>query len=660
MVERVFGPARALMGRLRFAWKFVVVGLVLLLPLGFVTRAYLGTQSSQVSFSAKERLGVTYITPVMVLLDKVVAARSSSVLAARAGKPAVANAGIADAVSAVDKVDKSLGAKLETTKLWTTAKAELGKVTGTTYSDPGVAFDDYSTASSDVLAVLTQATNQSNLILDPDLDSFYVMDAFTVQLPKLLDNAGQLADVTALPSAEACGSPRSNTQAAALAVCVGVAQNTLANIQSDLDTSFHNTKDAKLKATLAGPLDALQTSTGALVKQANAVIDGHTTPTTPTEVGAQRATAAGDLLTLSQASGPRLDALLKARIGRFNGKQRNVEWLAAIALVVALYLFGGFYLAVSRAIRKMVGSLHAAAEGDLTEAPDVKDRDELGAMSEALEHTLGRVRDAVSAIARHARDVTAQSSGLRDLSARIASDAEHTSVEASDASEVVTGLSENVHTVSQGTDELGIGIAEISRSASDATGVAQEAVNAVDDTAAAVERLRSHSAEILQVADLISGIASQTNLLALNATIEAARAGEAGKGFGVVANEVKELASETARATGSIGQLIETVQNDTTGAVDAMQRIREIITQVGDSQTVISAAVEEQTATTVEIGRALGEAANRSSEIVERIGGFAETVGHSTEGSAELHDVAGHLAATATELDDLVTQFKID
>ena len=124
-----------------------------------------------------------------------------------------------------------------------------------------------------------------------------------------------------------------------------------------------------------------------------------------------------------------------------------------------------------------------------------------------------------------------------------------------------------------------------------------------------VLRLGTSSAEIGEVIKVITSIAEQTNLLALNATIEAARAGEAGKGFAVVASEVKDLARKTARSSEKIGRNIATIQSDAQEAVDAIGEITSIIRQINDIQTVVAAAVEEQAATTSEIGRSVGEAA---------------------------------------------------
>ena len=117
---------------------------------------------------------------------------------------------------------------------------------------------------------------------------------------------------------------------------------------------------------------------------------------------------------------------------------------------------------------------------------------------------------------------------------------------------------------------------------------------------------------------VITSIAEQTNLLALNATIEAARAGEAGKGFAVVANEVKELAKETAKATEDISRKIDAIQGDTAEAVKAIKEIRGIIGQVNDIATTIASAVEEQTATTNEIGRNVAEAAQGDGDIAQQ------------------------------------------
>jgi methyl-accepting chemotaxis protein len=153
--------------------------------------------------------------------------------------------------------------------------------------------------------------------------------------------------------------------------------------------------------------------------------------------------------------------------------------------------------------------------------------------------------------------------------------------------------------------------------------VAASAVETARTTSATVAKLGESSTEIGNVLEVITSIAEQTNLLALNATIEAPRAGEAGKGFAVVANEVKELAQETARATEDIARRVEAIQADTGSATDAIASISEIIDRINDYQSAIATAAEEQTATTQEMSRSVGEVASGATAISSTVDGLA-------------------------------------
>ena len=158
------------------------------------------------------------------------------------------------------------------------------------------------------------------------------------------------------------------------------------------------------------------------------------------------------------------------------------------------------------------------------------------------------------------------------------------------------------------------------------------------------------SGQIEKVVGLINDIAAQTNLLALNATIEAARAGEAGKGFAVVANEVKSLASQTARATDEIKTQVTEIQNASVNAVKAIGGITKSINDINDGAAGIAAAVEEQGAATNEIARNVQQAAAGVSEITTNIVGVTKNVGNVNELSIEVLGVANELAAQAETL----------
>jgi methyl-accepting chemotaxis protein len=309
-------------------------------------------------------------------------------------------------------------------------------------------------------------------------------------------------------------------------------------------------------------------------------------------------------------------------------------------------------------VESILDVVNAAARGDLTREIAVKGADAIGQMGEGLAKFLATLRGNVTKIAQTAQALASASHELTSVSQQMASNAEETAVQANVASAAAEQVSKNVTTVSTATEQMGASIKEIAKSANEAAKVATSAVKVADRTNTTVAKLGESSAEIGNVIKVITSIAQQTNLLALNATIEAARAGEAGKGFAVVANEVKELAKQTARATEDISRKIEAIQGDTKGAVEAIAQIGKIINQINDIQNTIAGAVEEQTATTGEIGRNVGEAARGSSEIAQNITAVAQAARGTTEGASNTKGSADELSRMAADLQKLVSQFR--
>jgi methyl-accepting chemotaxis protein len=217
--------------------------------------------------------------------------------------------------------------------------------------------------------------------------------------------------------------------------------------------------------------------------------------------------------------------------------------------------------------------------------------------------------------------------------------------------------STNVATIAAATEQLSASISEISRQVAHAAQISGRAVAETRRTDDTVRGMAESAGRIGEVVQLINNIAGQTNLLALNATIEAARAGDAGKGFAVVANEVKSLATQTAKATGEIAAQIGAVQAVTRDAVAAIKQIGATIEEVSAVATAIAAGVEQQGASTQEIVRHTQEAAQRTQLASESVNAISEGVAATGGTAGAVRQAAQALETEAGRLRGQVTEF---
>ena len=283
------------------------------------------------------------------------------------------------------------------------------------------------------------------------------------------------------------------------------------------------------------------------------------------------------------------------------------------------------------------------------------------------------ISSATTELSAIAEQMSNGSNNVSDQSNSVATAAEEMSVNMDSVAAATEETTTNMNIVASAAEEMTTTITDVNTNTEQASKVTGEAVEEAKSATAKVQQLGLAASEISKVTEVITDISGQTNLLALNATIEAARAGEAGKGFAVVANEIKELAKQTADATGQIKNQIEDIQNSTADTVTQIEKITEVINNVNDTVGTITGAVSEQTAATDEIASNVAQAAQGLSEVNENVAQSSAVSSQiaqditmvsqaSTEmstSSAEVQSSAAELSETAEKLKDMVGGFKL-
>jgi signal transduction histidine kinase/CheY-like chemotaxis protein len=389
LMKSFFNPATLLMGRLKYPQKFMLVALLLLIPLALVMSQFLSKTNEDIDFSSREQLGLQYTDPLMQLFQDALehAALSNAVLKGATQFEemlAEVQEDIDADVAAVDRIDRRLGATLEATEKWDVLKTEWETLRDTTLTLTVEQSDAaHSALNRNIISLLTIVGNSSNLILDPDIDSYYLMDTVIIKIPQETDFLSQIR--TYGLGVTIAGSINS-TDRARLRLLSGLAQSTVdANVSGlgyafEINPSLQEVLQSDVEETVQVFNDYNVLLNRELISKgavSSVLVAAGVVTITPTDFYTAASTPIDRIFQFHDEVSPQLNALLQIRIDRFVGQRSLVLVVALVALGATIYLFIGFYLAVMKTIASLEQASQRMVSGHTIGAVQVESKDEL-------------------------------------------------------------------------------------------------------------------------------------------------------------------------------------------------------------------------------------------------------------------------------------------
>ncbi|MCB2181028.1 MAG: HAMP domain-containing protein [Desulfobulbaceae bacterium] len=358
------------------------------------------------------------------------------------------------------------------------------------------------------------------------------------------------------------------------------------------------------------------------------------------------------------------DRIAKEAVSSLGSASKIMIWGLALALALGVVIAFFITRSITIPIGKTVAMLKKMSAGNISNRLKMANNDEIGEMAAAMDAMADNLTSMIRDIDGGVGTLSSSSTEMASIADQMAAGSETTVIKSntvasaaeemnSNMTSVAASMEEaatNVSTVASGAEQMSSSIAEIAENASKAKESANNAVKRTGQASTQVNELGEAAEEIGVVSETIKAISDKTNLLALNATIEAARAGEAGKGFAVVANEIKELAQQTADATGDIAKKLQGIQKSTGSTVSEIEEVGKAINLVDEVVSAIAAAVEQQNAATKEISENVGQASLGLQEINENVNQSSEAAGQVAKEITEVNEAANEMSNSSAQV----------
>lgn len=644
-------PAKRLMNQLTYSRKMLLSGMFLCVPIVLLAYFLICNIGEQVSFAAKECIGVRYASALDALLESVVESRDVTVTGGKARVP------VDQALTGVAEVNTRIGADLHVDDALKALKAKLPD------SRSGVTrqiLDAHNAFSADLLDMKVLVADRSNLTLDPDIPSYYLMDVLITKLPPLADAISR-AMVAARFSG---GSGSSISEKTELVLLSGEISDLVVALKKDIRTA--GSENTALRDRIQKPVLEVEAAVTAFQKE----LKGGTTSAGLQKAGREATDA---VFRAASLLSPELDNWLKGRISGLRTKMGLYLSISLVALLLGIYFNIACYLSVRDGITTVRDSARKISNGDLTVEELPVSRDEIGetssvfnTMTDNLRRTMVTLTDITGKIHSSAGAIALTMDQQSGFSTQLSSSV----VEISSTMEEFTSTASQIAQHSQSV------VARADRTLEDTKHGASEVENLtfkimdistmIQSNLSEIVDLGRKSKEINKIMEIINNIANQTKLIAFNAALEAASAGEAGKRFGVVAVEIRRLADSVVESTseieGKITEILDSVNRLVMSSEKSAQLIQEGQEYASHTVSMLIESVDgvdETTSAARQISLSTQQQQIASSQVVLALKDIEQGVRFATDSIHQTNSVTGGLAELSEQLKTLVSTFKI-
>lgn len=592
-------PGVRLFRRISFTAKASWVGVAFVIPLVVMLAFLASAAHDQMAVAESERAGVAYVKPVLALIGRAQNRRRSAT--GNAPDLAELQTAVGEAFAALrvrqEESGKRFGLDKSYAALQVAHEALLRAPRG---ADADETFAVHTAYIAAAMKLLGRISDGSQLALDPDVDTYHLMNISVLRGPLLVENLGRMRGLGSL----VLKTHELTLQRRDLLLKWS---SVLEHLNGDVENSYQAVIEATPEVDKLVDMKGSDEATAVFSKAAAGQLLGTDLAGDEPAYLALGNAAVDKHNALGNALLERLDARLQSRIDRLVGALMFQLALASVFVALAAYLTLAFYKVMMGGLREVSGHLEQITRGNLTTTPKPWGNDEaaqlmvtLGEMQTHLRHIVGNVLSRAGEVQTASREIASAS---LDLSGR-------TEQTAANLEETAASMEQIASTVKHTADTV-VGTLAIVRDNAAAATRGGEVIGQVVGT---MEDIRASSTKIGDIISVIDGIAFQTNILALNAAVEAARAGEQGRGFAVVATEVRALAGRSAAAAKEIKTLIsasiEQVALGNRVAAEAGTTIREIVgnaERMAGLMNEIATATLEQSAGVGQVGSAVDE-----------------------------------------------------